>query len=267
MKVVLCVFLTLLALLWFFRKAILPIKHCENFSISQTPFRETAISKEDHNLLYSIMARTDQIFKNEGIEYFMIAGSLLGAERYQGRMPWDDDIDIGMREEFLDRFVNLPFSEYGLAIRKVEFGYKIYDAKNNHKAGSESTFPFIDVFMFREKGKGKGYEYSSDWARKMWPQEYFEDGELYPLSTCIYAGMSIPCPNKSIQFLDRVFPRWDKFAYISGSHTGKTLNRRYSMDINPKTTRQVLAYLRNLALSDSFATANEKLFVFPYVSP
>jgi phosphorylcholine metabolism protein LicD len=240
------IFLCLVVIIWdgLSRKWLLPGKHCENFSISKTPFRETAISKQDHKMLYSLMERTNLLFVDGGIEYFMIAGSLLGAVRYRGRMPWDDDIDVGMPEEDIKRFETLPFSKYGLGIKNVTFGYKIYDLKNNRKLGDEKVFPFIDVFTFRKKPGG--YEYTSKWARKLWPREYLTENELYPLSTCIYGGMVIPCPNKPIQFLDRVFPNWDKFAYISGSHTGGKLYRKYTMDINEKTTNQVLEYLNTL---------------------
>lgn len=49
-----------------------------------------------HNLQLEMLKNLHQRCNDEGIRYTLICGSLLGAVRHKGFIPWDDDIDIGL---------------------------------------------------------------------------------------------------------------------------------------------------------------------------
>ena len=44
----------------------------------------------------SIMDEIDRVCREHGLRYFLAYGSLIGAARHQGFIPWDDDMDIMM---------------------------------------------------------------------------------------------------------------------------------------------------------------------------
>ena len=51
-----------------------------------------------------LVLEIDQICKKHDIEYFLTGGSVLGAVRHKGYIPWDDDIDIMMTRQAFEAF-------------------------------------------------------------------------------------------------------------------------------------------------------------------
>ena len=54
-----------------------------------------------------ILLQLDELCRTHGLRYSLCGGSLLGAIRHKGFIPWDDDIDVSMPRPDMDRLINI----------------------------------------------------------------------------------------------------------------------------------------------------------------
>ena len=60
---------------------------------------EGSLLRRDQKELLRILTTVAEICKENGIQWWLDSGTLFGALRHKGFIPWDDDIDIVLMKE------------------------------------------------------------------------------------------------------------------------------------------------------------------------
>lgn len=157
---------------------------------------ENSLLRRNQNELMTILQDLAEICNKHGICWWLSSGTLLGAARHKGFIPWDDDIDIVMPRKDFKRLRKILLAEendkYFLQCIQSDVEYVNLYMKFRKKGVRLKTLnprtkyfkhagPFVDIFCI---------EYSSYWAAY--------------LSKFIYYGLQHPTSYVKVKWLRRI---------------------------------------------------------------
>lgn len=141
--------------------------------------KEKDVLRESQLVMLRILKIVDYICRKNDIKYCLHGGTLLGAIRHEGFIPWDDDIDIAMMREDMERFIKVAKIELPkdmfLQTNETDTEYdmpwiKVRDRKSKieeYKPGNYHRGMFIDIFPLDEyiNDKEKVLRYKNKYKR------------------------------------------------------------------------------------------------------
>ena len=108
-----------------------------------------------------VMDYIHNICKEKGINYSLAYGSLLGAVRHKGFIPWDDDLDIALKRDEYDKLYQAILEDNNSIYKIVSWEndsrypypfYRVYDSRtvyeNNYIQNDIELGICVDVFPF-----------------------------------------------------------------------------------------------------------------------
>lgn len=162
--------------------------------IGRVPANERARSREDapppiditaedarglKEVQLELLAELDRVCRLHDLPYFALYGTLLGAVRHQGFIPWDDDLDIGMLRDDYERLAQVIDQDLGDAYffqtldSDPHYGYGFGKLRKNgtrcvdlDSYGSrQHNGVYIDVFPLDAKPTGRWAQFEQKTLR------------------------------------------------------------------------------------------------------
>ena len=108
-----------------------------------------------HAVLLSAMKDIDKVCRENDINYYLHAGTLLGAVEHKGFIPWDDDVDITMLEKDYKRFSKIMNDKYSDKYFVQTYTTDYYHPDNRMKIRIKGT-EFNTIGDYDKKLKNNG---------------------------------------------------------------------------------------------------------------
>ena len=156
-----------------------------------------ALTVDEVYWIHRTLSVTMSLSEGNGLTFWANGGTLLGAIRCKGMISWDDDADLAIREQDVEKLLDI-------AENKFKWGrLKLVRPSNKYYKVKHLDYPdtWIDICIIQENGE--------DLRKHKIKRKYLED-EIFPLKYVQFSNIRtmMPIPYKSEQYLDRVFPNW-----------------------------------------------------------
>jgi lipopolysaccharide cholinephosphotransferase len=175
--------------------------------------------------IYRTLDVVDELLNWLDVPYSVMGGTLLGAVRHGGLIPWDDDGDIGIPED--SSFTRKTAASY-LEDRGFGLGsgnrvrYRAFPLEGaRYRRGDDFLYPFIDIFPLRKLKRTGRLELADMSARERWPNEFFLEGEFAARTRRPFGPLKLSSVGDQAarRHLDDAYgPAWPDEAYLIYDH-------------------------------------------------
>jgi len=153
-------------------------------------------------VLLNVLKHVSEVMQSCNTEYIVWAGTLLGALRHHGFIPWDNDVDILIKASSEKSLLNCIETR-----DEMPFTWIIRHGKHSDiipiKVVDKNSGYYVDIFMCWEQADG-----TCEW-RFSAPINYYPLKDLFPSKPCMFDNLVVTCPSKPRAVLERTYKSLD----------------------------------------------------------
>ena len=148
--------------------------------------------------MVELFVKVSKALDDADVKWFLSGGSMIGAVRHGGLIPWDDDIDISVVDTDLHKVENIDWSTIDCQLTKRDRLWKV-------QVKAAVRFPFVDIIPVKlheglwkyclpfDKETGE-FTYG---VYDQWPKEAYPDDWVMPLRRVKWEHVDAWVPNKA----------------------------------------------------------------------
>lgn len=170
----------------------------------------------------SLLSEFAQIAQQHNLQYWADFGTLLGCVRHRGFIPWDDDVDLGMMREDIDKLLTMLREDAALCARyRAVLVYDPYVCcrQLRFRYANNSNPCFLDIFFYDYAPKYTVEQQESfvklrnNLQQTLQSQPYFQDWKKHGY---------IENGNEHTQDIEQIFQRYQQQAVQQGLIVNKS---------------------------------------------
>jgi hypothetical protein len=162
------------------------------------------MSPMEKQALYTAAKEGAELIQSIGKPWWLSHGTLLGAWRHHGTIPWDDDLDIAFPRNDIDELEQAAIAKGWQFARLAPFLAKIWKPEHAmYHTEKQWTWPFVDLALYDE-----GYE-------KIIIEFYYHSkfiailrDDVLPIQLCEFGPLRMPVPKSPEAILNNLYPCW-----------------------------------------------------------